>query len=187
MITYIPEENIFIIRECQDFILSPLEKSLYVNMNIPLLNDVYLYRIHDDVIFVEDTIYKINNVMNSVDNFYEKIIMSIFYNSFDPITTLSQVLKMTNDEMGGVIDYVLDRYIREIIDIIRTNIKRVLPNYSCYVGGEDYRILVGNEMLIGCGDYYYLRSLRVLLSNSGLDVLIEIKHKGENNDESESE
>lgn len=186
MITYIPEENIFIIRECDKYLFHPEEKSFYINLSIPVINDVYCYRVHDDSEFVENVLKHVSDIENNVSNFYEKIIMSIFYNSYDPILTLNHILKMVNHDIGGVIDYFLDRYIREVIDIIRKGITNTIPNYSCYVGGEDYRIVSGNEVLIQHGDYYYLKGVRVLYGVSGLDVLIEIKHKGEDNDESES-
>lgn len=186
MISYIPEENIFLIRESNGYVFHPGEKSLYINLIIPLINDVYCYRLHDDSVFVEHILKQVNEIENNVSDFYEKIIMSIFYNSFDPILTLNQVLKMVNHEIGGTIDYFLDRYIREVIELIRKGISQTIPNYSCYVGGEDYRIISGNDMLISHGDYYYLKGLKIIYGEAGLDVLIEIKHKGENNDESES-
>lgn len=186
MISYVPEENAFIVRETEGCMFHPNERSLYINLTIPLINDVYCYRIHDDSLFVDHILKQIREIENDVSDFYEKIVMSIFYNSYDPILTLNHILKMVNHEIGGTIDYFMDRYIREVIELIRKGISQTIPNYSCYIGGEDYRIISGNDMLISHGDYYYLKRLKIIHGGSGLDVLIEIKHKGEGNDESES-
>lgn len=185
MIRYIDSEDMFIFRKTEyGHILHEREKQSIINFYMPVVDEIYLSHMeytHEDGMRVLE---KFNKFTSKFKNFHLTLIILVFMEYYD----IDKIIKFLTqgEEIDLEIQELLQHYIEDLIILIKIKLKRFIPSNSCNITGEDYEDVIGENLLISCGSYYFLNGVTLTPSQgerSIIDVILTIVHKEEMDEE----